>query len=118
MDIGRRIVSSRERKGWNQRELAKRVNLNPSVMNRIELGERPVKDHELLRLSEVLDVTADYLIGKSSHVKLSAEKDKEVDKEVEELLEIIKSMPADQRKEMEGRILAYAKGLADANKRD
>jgi transcriptional regulator with XRE-family HTH domain len=43
-DIGNRIIHLRESKSWSQRELANRIGLNVSVMNRIELGERPIKD--------------------------------------------------------------------------
>lgn len=63
MGIGNRIENLRERKGWTQRELANRVQLNFSVMNRIESGERPVKDSELASFARVLDTTADYLLG-------------------------------------------------------
>jgi len=64
MNIGERIIKLREKRGWSQRELARRIDINVSVMNRIESGERPVKDHELLKLSNVLEVSTDYLLGK------------------------------------------------------
>ena len=63
MGIGKRIINLREARGWSQRELAKRVKLNPSVMNRIESEERPVKDQELLTFALVFGVSADELIG-------------------------------------------------------
>ena len=63
MDIGKRIVHLRELKGWSQREIALRVKLNASVMNRIESGERPVKDQELADIARALDTTSDYLLG-------------------------------------------------------
>lgn len=62
MDIGERIVKLRERKNWSQRELARRANLNTSVMNRIEQGDRPLRDVELKIFSELFDVTTDFLI--------------------------------------------------------
>ncbi|MDY0407234.1 helix-turn-helix transcriptional regulator [Virgibacillus sp. 179-BFC.A HS] len=63
MSIGQRIVNLRENKNWSQRELARRVGLNVSVMNRIESGERPIKDHELIKIATVLNVKSDYLLG-------------------------------------------------------
>ncbi|MBK3495290.1 helix-turn-helix transcriptional regulator [Viridibacillus sp. YIM B01967] len=66
MDIGKRIILLREKKGWSQRELASRVGLNPSVMNRIESENRPIKDEELLKLSNVLECTSDHLLGRSN----------------------------------------------------
>jgi transcriptional regulator with XRE-family HTH domain len=63
--IGSRIRHLREKKGWSQRELARRVNLNASVMNRIELGTRPVDDHELARFADVFEISSDYLLGRT-----------------------------------------------------
>ena len=62
--IGNRIISLREQKHWSQRELAKRVGINASVMNRIELEERPIKDYELDILASILNTTTDYLLGR------------------------------------------------------
>ncbi|RAZ73599.1 helix-turn-helix domain-containing protein [Planococcus halotolerans] len=69
MDLGKRIVKLRESKNWNQRELARRVNLNVSVMNRIESGERPARDHELVAIANALDVTTDQLLGREEKNK-------------------------------------------------
>ncbi|WP_019377709.1 helix-turn-helix domain-containing protein [Virgibacillus halodenitrificans] len=80
MSIGQRIIKTRELKGWNQRELSRRVGLNASVMNRIESGERPVKDHELVKIASALEVTSDYLVG------LSESPYRTQDEELEELL--------------------------------
>lgn len=73
LNIGKRIIELRESRNWSQRELAKRVHLNVSVMNRIELGDRPIKDHELDRLATVLSSTTDYLLGRSDDPRLSEE---------------------------------------------
>lgn len=66
MSIGKRIIVLREKKGWNQRDLANKIGINASVMNRIESENRPIKDEELLKLSNVLECTSDYLLGKSN----------------------------------------------------
>ena len=66
MSIGERIISLREEHGWTQKELAKRVNINVSVMNRIEANERPLKDYEVVLLANVFNVSADYLLGRSA----------------------------------------------------
>ncbi|MEK4030863.1 helix-turn-helix transcriptional regulator [Pseudobacillus sp. FSL P4-0506] len=66
MSVGQRIINEREKKDWSQRELARRVGLNPSVMNRIESGERPIKDHELAKIADVLDVSTDFLLGRTN----------------------------------------------------
>ncbi|WP_408008247.1 helix-turn-helix domain-containing protein [Pseudalkalibacillus sp. A8] len=63
--INERIKKQRELKGWTQRELARRVNINSSVMNRIELGTRPVEDHEIKLIANILEVSTDYLLGET-----------------------------------------------------
>lgn len=77
MDVGERIIHLRESKGWSQAELARRTGINKSVMNRIELGERPIRDHEILMFASVLDTSADYLLGLSKNREvLDAEDEK------------------------------------------
>lgn len=65
MKVGEIIQHIREEKGLNQKELAQKVGLSHSVMNRIELGTRPVRDEELKKIAEVLGTTTDYLLGAS-----------------------------------------------------
>lgn len=63
MNIGTRIIELREKQGMTQLEFAKKVNINNSVMNRIEKGLRPVRDDELLSIAECLGVTPNTLLG-------------------------------------------------------
>ena len=65
MNIGEKIISLREKRGWTQKELANRVNINISVMNRIESNDRPLKDSELLTFANIFEVSADYLLGRT-----------------------------------------------------
>lgn len=75
MDIGQRIIRLRESRGWSQREIAKRVNLNVSVMNRIESGERPIRDQEIADIARALNITSDHLLGIENDEKSKDEKD-------------------------------------------
>ena len=63
MNAGRRIAQLREEKGLSQLEFAHKVNINNSVMNRIEKGIRPIRDDELIAISKCLGVSIDYLLG-------------------------------------------------------
>lgn len=107
-DIGKRIINLREAKNWSQRELARRVDLNFSVMNRIESGERPVKDHELVDLSDALGVSTDYLLGKTSDSKSTSYNQREailhkIAKEfpdIDLMFEDLQGMNAEQLKEV------------------
>lgn len=64
--IGVRIRKLREKFDISQKDLAKELCIDKGVMNRIELGTRPVRDDELFRLANYFKVSADYLIGISS----------------------------------------------------
>lgn len=70
MEVGYKIKSLREQKGWSQRELANRVGINFSVMNRIEKDERKIYDEEIVKIASVLDCTTDYLLGRSNYPTL------------------------------------------------
>lgn len=61
--LGARIEALIDRLGISQLELAKRIGVDKSVMNRIISGERPVRGNELKNLSKELNVSVDYLLG-------------------------------------------------------
>ncbi|WP_424685182.1 helix-turn-helix domain-containing protein [Enterococcus sp.] len=68
--LPKKIIDLRESNDWSQAELARRLDVNKSVMNRIESGERKVSSDELKRLSDIFDVSTDYLL------ECTGEKDK------------------------------------------
>ena len=61
--IGKRIASLREQLGIDQKTFAKAIDINPSVMNRIELGHRPLRHDEVKKIAEYFNVSTDYLLG-------------------------------------------------------
>jgi len=63
--IGNRITKLREEINWSPNELAKQINLSPTDLNKIELGERVVENHELQKIAKALGCTTDYLLGKT-----------------------------------------------------
>lgn len=62
-----RIYELRQQKNLTQKELAKKLNINHSVLSRIETNERPIKDDELLKIADFFNVSTDYLLGRSSN---------------------------------------------------
>ncbi|WP_129692471.1 helix-turn-helix domain-containing protein [Gottfriedia acidiceleris] len=69
-NIGERIKNLREKKNWSQKELATRVKLHTSVLNRIENNTRPIKDEELLSFANIFDTTTDFILGRSLSANL------------------------------------------------
>lgn len=64
MEIGMRIAALREERDWKKTELAKRLGISHSQVSRIESGETGTLSSDILiRLAEVFDVSADYLLG-------------------------------------------------------
>ena len=59
-----RIVALREEHDWKKTELARRLGISHSQVSRIESGETETLSSDILiRLTEVFDVSADYLLG-------------------------------------------------------
>lgn len=64
MEIGMRIAALREERDWKKTELARRLGISHSQVSRIESGETGTLSSDILiRLAEVFDVSADYLLG-------------------------------------------------------
>ncbi|EBH4261173.1 helix-turn-helix domain-containing protein [Listeria monocytogenes] len=58
------MVQLRIKKSISQKELAKKINIDDSTMNKIEKGNRPIRDKELSKIADVLEVSTDYLLGR------------------------------------------------------
>lgn len=64
MKTGELIANIRETKGVLQKELAKIIDIDPVVLNRIEKGKRPVRGNELKAIADYFNVSVDYLLGR------------------------------------------------------
>lgn len=63
-NIGARVGSLRQTKGWTRAELARRTGLNPTHLWKIEQGHRArVEAETVRRLARALGCTTDYLLG-------------------------------------------------------
>ena len=58
-----RIREAREKLGWTQSELAKKMGTTQQTIQRYEAGAVDVNSSKLVRLAEILGTTVDYLIG-------------------------------------------------------
>ena len=62
--LGAKIKLLREAKGWRQDELAQKMGLNRETLSNIENNHRQIKAEELSRFADVLEVSADQLLGR------------------------------------------------------
>lgn len=60
--LGARIAALRRDAGWSQAELGKRLKVSASAVGMYEQGRREPSADTLIALSEIFDVTTDYLL--------------------------------------------------------
>lgn len=103
MNVNNRIKSLREEFNIDQQILAQKVNLNKSVMNRIELGTRPIRDEELIKFAEIFNVSVDYLLCRTNTRNFN-DNNTSVDKEELSLIDDYKKLNSIGKKEAEKRV--------------
>lgn len=62
MTSGQRVTKLRKERDLQQKEVAEAIGMNRIVLNRIELGKRPLRDDEAVALADFFHVTTDYLL--------------------------------------------------------
>ena len=62
MRIGEKISYLREQREVLQKDLARAINIDPVVLNRIEKGKRSIRGEELKAIANYFNVTTDYLL--------------------------------------------------------
>lgn len=83
--MGNKISELRINNGLTQKELAEKINMNHSVLSRIESGERSLRDDEAIAISNFFNVTLDYLLGRSSNPKLNRKDEIDIQKDLENM---------------------------------
>lgn len=58
-----RIRALREDKDWTQTDMAKKLHCSQQVYSNYELGQRDIPTNILIKLSEIHQVSVDYLLG-------------------------------------------------------
>ena len=69
--VGARVTEARNMRGMKQNELLARlqtvgVDISSPALSLLEGQKRPVSDFELAALSDILDVSVDWLLGKEN----------------------------------------------------
>lgn len=60
--LGKRIAEMRIRKGWGQLDLGEKLGMSTSTIGMWEKGKRDPSSAMIVKLSEVLGVSCDYLL--------------------------------------------------------
>lgn len=61
-DIGERVKQARLARGMSQAELAEKLGLSDAYISKIELGKNAMTVTVLVKLSDILDVSTDWLL--------------------------------------------------------
>ena len=65
--IGKRIQSRRKHQGYTQEQLAEMMNVSIQMVSNLERGNKAIRIDNLIRLSQILDVSTDYILtGKAT----------------------------------------------------
>lgn len=100
--IGENVVNLRESKNYSQAHLAKLMNLNKNVLGRIERGERPLRDTEILKLAEIFNVSTDLILDnqieivpnvQESFLDYRNKSQKDISKQTAKFIEYLKKEP-------------------------
>ena len=89
--LGRRISSLLIEKNLTQKEFAKQTNLNEVTVGRYINDKREPTASVLKTIADVLDVSTDYLTGKSTDPKLSRKDELDIAKEIAKINESLEN---------------------------
>lgn len=67
--LRKNIITLRENRNWSQAELARRLKMNNTILNKIETGNRKVSSFELDQIAEIFGVSTDFLLGRKEKKK-------------------------------------------------
>ena len=66
-EIGMRINAARKAKGITQEQLAESMDVSIQMISNLELGKKAVRPENIVKLCNVLDISADYILrGKTN----------------------------------------------------
>ncbi|HBF5457530.1 helix-turn-helix domain-containing protein [Clostridioides difficile] len=111
MNVHERIKFLRENMNMSQKELSEKSKINASVMNRIESGERPIRDDELIVFANIFNVSTDYLLGLSDNKNKFIEK-LDSPEDIKNILKIFTELS----EEAQDRMLSIAKVFLEEEK--
>ncbi|PEB52489.1 transcriptional regulator [Bacillus sp. AFS098217] len=93
-----RLKQLRIDKNFTQQELAELTGLTKATISRFEGNKKTPSRESVTKLSKVLNVTTDYLLGLSEDPELNEEENKIVTEEGKNIMAIIESLPEEERK--------------------
>lgn len=101
--IGARVKEQRQKNRYTQKMLADKVSASPQVISNWERGYTEPSADDISRLSEALECSSDYLLGKSDDSSQTNAKNKKLNKDEKDIAKRMEQLRHD---------LQNAEGLA------
>ena len=103
--LGQRIKDSRKKRGLTQDGLASKIKekmnadtkMNKTTISNYETGYSSPSNELLVVISDVLNVSVDFLLGRSDDPELNAVQYTELRKEFNELIDVLEKMPKEKQ---------------------
>lgn len=73
MSLGFRLKREREKRGWSQKYVAKKIGITNTVLSNYERDYRDPDTETLKKLADLYEVSIDYLLGRTDEKKNSIE---------------------------------------------
>lgn len=109
IEIGKRIKTLQEKKGWKQIELIEKTCISKGAISNYISGNRVPSSEELLKISKALDTTMEWILtGKHTNENLS-----ETEKE---LIEYFRKLPEREQDRELGRLEAKTEQYQEQEK--
>lgn len=96
-----RIKDLREARGWTQTQLGRKVGVERTAISNYEREDRQLSAGIICRFCDLFDVSADFLLGRSSGQK------NDLDPSDAELLRIYHALPLEIRRAVDGLMAPY-----------
>ena len=93
IEFGCRLRRARRERGFTQERLAEELNISTDHLGKLELGRRGVSIDLLIDMSNILNVSLDYLIKGTVHDPFRM---KRMIKQIHNLLDQIEALPENQ----------------------
>ncbi|MGN4665771.1 helix-turn-helix domain-containing protein [Bacillus cereus group sp. MYBK234-1] len=107
--IGNKIKNLRKNRGWTQQNLGEKVGASSRVIGYYESEERFPPHDMITKLADTLQVTTDFLLGRSEEADL----DVSTYSKFKEIMERLDKLPDDQQEIVLQQMLAITKTLEE-----
>lgn len=111
--FNKRLKQLRKEKKLTREQLAEKLDITYYALSKYETGDRQPDYQTLKKIADFFDVSTDYLLGRSDDPRLTAEQEKEVYREFEEIKAMIEKLPEEKKKRILQRLLDFTKGAVD-----